>query len=205
MDPRQAAASTASGSLERRGPPLGLQAFPDRTASFASALQAQAEQEQIAPLLRLYLAAFDRHADFEGFDYYVQERGGGASLASIAEEFANGSEVAMRYGNLDNAGFIEKVYRNVFDTPIDPARLAYLVAEMDAGRATRGSILLSFSETALFRDASANEVFVTLAYAQALSRSPQAAELARWVQLLDSGVSRDTLIAGLLGTTRTTR
>ncbi|MEO7810818.1 MAG: DUF4214 domain-containing protein [Usitatibacter sp.] len=163
-----------------------------------TAIDSEESSNAVAPLARLYFAFMDRAADYEGLNYYIGERDGGMSLESIAEEFAGSTEFGLRYGELDHAAFVDRVFRNVFDASPDAAQRAYWIARLESGM-TRGQVMLAFSESAAFRTASSNEVFVTMAYAEALRREPDPAGFARWVRFLDAGNPREAVIAGLLG------
>lgn len=170
---------------------------PAHAEAIASTIASEEYRETAEPLARLYFAFFDRHADFEGLGYYIDERDGGLSMAAIADEFAGSYEFRLRYGELDNAAFIDRMYRNVFDGPPDSALRSYWIAQLEAGM-SRGQVMLAFSESGAFRAATSNEVFVTLAYAEAVGREPDAASFARWVRFLDAGNPREAVIAGLL-------
>lgn len=173
-------------------------------AAIVAAIDSEQSRDNVAPVARLYFAFFDRTSDYEGLNYYIEERDGGASLESIADEFAGSTEFRARYGALDNAAFFDRIYRNVFDAAPDAAQRSYWVGQLDAGM-SRGQVMVAFSESNAFRTATSNEVFVTMAYAEALHREPDAAGFARWVRFLDAGNPREAVIAGLIGSTRTKR
>lgn len=169
--------------------------------AIASIIAADEFKDTVEPLARLYFAYFDRFPDFEGLDYYIGERERGTPLDSIADEFAGSREFDMRYGLVDNAAFVDRVYHNVFGAPPDVAQRAYWIGQLDAG-VSRGQVMLEFSEGTDFRALTGNEVFVTMAYAEALQRMPDPADFARWVRFLDAGNSRDAVIDGLLAMRR---
>ena len=154
-------------------------------------------KDTVGPLARLYFAFFGRYPDQDGLDWYVDHRTGGRSLGSIADEFAGSPEFQMRYGELGNAAFIDRVFENVFGVAPDAAQRAYWIDQLASG-VTRGQVMLAFSEGADFRRLTANEVFVATAYAETLQRTPDPAGFARWVAFLDAGNSRDAVIEGLL-------
>lgn len=205
-DARRSVPETARGSRDL--PALPVRQFtPGSKAhaeAIASTIASNEYRDTVEPLARLYFAFFDRVADYEGLNYYIDERDGAVSLASIADEFAGSTEFRLRYGTLDNAAFIERLYRNVFDAVPDSAQRAYWIGQLDAGM-SRGSVMLAFSESGAFRTLTANEVFVTLAYAETLRRAPDAAGFAHWVRFLEAGNSCEAVIAGLLGGPRKTR
>ena len=193
-------------SREAPAPVAGLRQLPPgskaQSEAIAQALAAPEYEDQVAPVARLYLAFFDRIPDFEGFDHYVGERDRGTDLQAIAREFAGSAEFGMRYGNLDNAAFVDRVYENVFGQRPNDVQRAGWVAELESGRLDRGGLVLAFSEGADFRSVTANEVFVTLAYAETLRRVPDPADLSRWVAFLDAGNPREALVQRLLAANR---
>lgn len=166
--------------------------------AIASTLQSPEVQDTVSPLARLYFAYFDRAPDYEGLGYYIDERDAGAALDAIADEFAASREFRMRYGEVDDAAFVDRAYRNVFGADPGAQQRAAWIAQLESGELTRGRLMLQFSESAAFRTATADEVFVTLAYAEALNRAPDPADLARWVRLLEAGHPRGALVAALL-------
>lgn len=166
--------------------------------AIAGNIASQEVQEVVTPLARLYLAYFGRVPDYEGLDYYIGERDRGEPLDAIADEFAGSAEFNARYGALDNAAFVDLVYRNVFGFPAGAQERAYWVDLMESGRLTRGQLMLINSESPGYVAMTANEVFVAIAYAEALGRAPDPAELSRWVTFLDGGNPREAVVEELL-------
>ena len=165
--------------------------------AIASYIDSNEFKDLAAPLARLYCAYFDRFPDHEGLDYYIGQRERGRPLASIADEFAGSREFGMRYGSIDNAAFVDRVYQNVFGVPPDATQRGYWLGRLDSG-VTRGQVMLEFSEGADFRTLTAHEVFVATAYTETLGRTPEPAGFARWVRFLDEGNPREAVIDGLL-------
>jgi hypothetical protein len=172
----------------------------DGSEAIAAVIESPAFQDTVSPLVRLYLAYFERVPDYEGLDYYIGQRERGRLLDDIADEFAMSRETGMRYGSLDNAAFVDRVYRNVFDGEGDAQQRASWLAQLESGAMTRGQMMLAFSESAAFRTATANEVFVSMAYAEILGRAVPPGELTHWVGFLDAGNSTEAVIQGLLAT-----
>jgi hypothetical protein len=170
----------------------------DDAEALAAAIESPPFQDTVSPLVRLYLAYFERVPDYEGLDYYIDQRERGRLLDDIADEFAGSREIGTRYGSLDNAAFVDRVYRNVFEGAGDADQRASWVAQLESGAVTRGQMMLAFSESAAFRTATANEVFVAMAYAEVLGRMVPAAELAHWVAFLDAGHTSEAVIQILL-------
>jgi hypothetical protein len=172
----------------------------DDAEAIASVIESPAFQDTVSPVARLYFAYFDRIPDYEGLNYYIAQREGGRLLDAISNEFAMSREIEIRYGSLDNAAFVDRVFQNVFDGVGDAQQRASWIAQLESGAMTRGQMMLAFSESAAFRTAVANEVFVSVAYAEILGRSADPAELSHWVGFLDTGHSAEAVIQGLLAT-----
>ena len=170
----------------------------EQLEEIASVLQSPEFESAMAPVARLYLAYFGRLPDFEGFQYYIDERDGGRTLDKIADEFAGSREFELRYGQVDNAGFLDRMAGNVSPGGLQPAERAFWLAQLESGAVTRGQVMLALSESHGFRGATDNEVFVAIAYGEILRRAPDVSDRSRWVAFLDAGNPRAALIAELL-------
>ena len=190
----------AESTPQERGREARAGPVPDEEA-IASILSADDPADTIGPLVRLYFAYFNRFPDWEGLQYYIAERARSTPMDSIAEEFAGSREFGIRYGHLDNAAFLDRVFENVLAGP-DSAQRTFWLAQLDSGAMTRGQVMLAFSESIDFRTVRSNAVFIAIAYAEALGRAPEPAEFRRWVRFLDSGNPRSAVIDGLLATSR---
>jgi hypothetical protein len=96
---------------------------------------------------RLYRAAFLREPDPAGLTYWYQAQLDGLSLTSIAEHFVGSPEFVARYGHLDDLGFVDQMYRNVFGRQGDLAGGMHWVRRLEEGAATRGGVLLGFADS----------------------------------------------------------
>lgn len=98
-------------------------------------------------ILRLYTAYFGREPDLAGYDYWVGAFGRElAGLPTMSQAFADSEEFRVTYGSLDNAQFVDLVYRNVLGREPDPAGLDHWVRALDSGY-PRGSVMIAFSES----------------------------------------------------------
>ena len=61
--------------------------------------------------------------------------------------------------------------------------------------------VLGFSESAEYRNLTANEIYVTMTYIGMLRRAPDAGGFSYWVNSLDGGTSGLALIDGVLSST----
>ncbi|MGI9597221.1 MAG: DUF4214 domain-containing protein, partial [Acidimicrobiales bacterium] len=102
-----------------------------------------------AEIRRLYLGYFIREPDADGLAYWANQRQAGITLAQVSEQFALSAEFLGRYGQADNAGFVDLVYLNVLNRQADAEGRAYWIGELDAGM-TRGELMTGFTESAEF-------------------------------------------------------
>lgn len=99
------------------------------------------------PVIRLYFAFFERSPDLGGATYWINKRKAGTNLNAIASHFAGSSEFKTKYGTLTNQEFVSQVYVNVFDRQPDPNGLAYWTNKLNQKKATRGQVMVGFSES----------------------------------------------------------
>jgi hypothetical protein len=152
-------------------------------------VQGTETQSLQAPVVRLYLSCLGRPPDFEGFDYYAGVLSSAdQALDSIADEMATSPEFEQRYGNLDNRGFVELLYRNVFGRAPEPSAARYWAAELDGG-ASRAYLLLRLSESPENIFAREREVDQFIAAARLLHRTPT---------VLDPAVDLEDYVAMML-------
>lgn len=100
---------------------------------------------------RLYRAFFLRAPDAGGLAYWQQKVASGHSLAAVASNFAGSAEFRARYGSLDDAAFVELVYRNVMSRTADVAGRNHWTNALRSGTLSRGGVMLSFSDSAEYK------------------------------------------------------
>ncbi len=118
---------------------------------------AVAYDDAAAQMYRLYRAAFDRVPEPQGLGFWVSEIDRGATLEIAANRFVGSTEFRSLYGDVDNATFVELVYRNVLDRAPDAAGAAYWKGQLDTGY-SRAQLMLGFSESAENRTAVAGAI-----------------------------------------------
>lgn len=136
---------------------------------------------------RLYFAAFLRAPEPGGLLYWSEQVQAGVSLVTVAEQFAGSAELQARYGSLDDAGFVDRLYRNVLGRPAEEDGQQYWTSKLQAGELTRGGVLHHFAQSPEHRDRRATRVTVTLAYALLLDRVGPPEDVDQWVRELRSG------------------
>lgn len=101
------------------------------------------------PVIRLYLAYFDRAPEPGGLDYWVGRlSSGSASLSSVSSFFAGSAEFKALYGGTTNQQFVTLVYQNVLDRNPGPNEVAYWKGQLDQKKTSRGKVMIGFSESA---------------------------------------------------------
>lgn len=147
---------------------------------------------------RLYGAAFGRGADSVGLSGWVDMVDAGAvSLTSAANGFLGSAEFAQRYGQLDDVGFVTRLYSNVLGRNPDAAGLDGWVSKLANG-ASRAEVLVGFSESAEYRTAvnpgitnrlwtvDPEAMDVLRSYMTVLDRRPDAQGLSYWTSQRDA-------------------
>ena len=108
-------------------------------------------------IYRLYRAYFLREPDAVGFMYWYLKVARGSSLDEVSDLFAQSSEFRTRYGNLDNAHFVELIYQNVLGRGADSAGRDYWVGRLNGGL-SRGRVMRYFSESGEYQRETATGV-----------------------------------------------
>lgn len=153
---------------------------------------------RVAPVVRLYFATFLRIPDYEGLQTWIAAGQAGWTLEAIADEFTTSAEFLLTYGSLDDTEFVTLLYQNILNRQPDPTGLANWTGRLSNG-ATRGEILVGFSESPEYRGKLQNSVDVTMAYVGMLRRAPEQRGFDGWLLAMDAGLSREGLIAGFFG------
>lgn len=188
---------------------LGREADPDGLAFWRGALEggrieradmvrtmldASEVENGAGALLRLFLGAFGRPVDDPALAYWLDEWKAGVGLTDIAGRFVQSDAFQQRYGAADDAAFVASLYQNVLGRSADAQGAAFWQAQLSAG-ASRGEVLLGFTDSSPFHEQSAAEVDLALGYLALLARTPDKAGLQYWSQTPDP----ESLIRGALG------
>ncbi|MGE4420304.1 MAG: beta strand repeat-containing protein [Sulfurimonas sp.] len=90
--------------------------------------------EMTTSVMELYTAYFNRAADKDGVDYWLNEMDtNGWTIDQVAQSFAQQTEYTAIYAGLTNAQIVAQVYTNVLGRTADTAGAAYWEAELDGG------------------------------------------------------------------------
>ncbi len=150
---------------------------------------------QVEPVIRLYYAAFARMPDYAGLQNWSNALHAGAlTLDQAADQFVASPEFQQTYGSLTDTQFVTLLYANVLGRAPDQAGLQDWV-DLLAGGASRGTVLVGFSESDEFKADMANQVAIIRLYYLLLQRMPTATELQSWLAFLQGDDETDTLFA----------
>jgi hypothetical protein len=148
---------------------------------------------QIEPAIRLYYAALARPPEYAGLQNWANALHSGAlTLTEAADQFATSTEFLLHYGSLNNTQYVQQLYRNVLGREADTAGLNDWVGQLDAG-ASRGTILVGFSESDEFKGNLSDQVEILRMYYLLLQRMPTAAELQDWIGFLKGYDQTDSI------------
>ncbi|MBB3142099.1 DUF4214 domain-containing protein [Halomonas organivorans] len=96
-------------------------------------------------LLRLYDAAFDRHADGTGLGYWL-DRQQRLDHSDIADAFVGSVEFQQLHHTIEDAAFIDLMYHNVLERDADASGRDYWLDQLAQGD-SRGSVMVGFTES----------------------------------------------------------
>ncbi len=99
-------------------------------------------------IYRLYQAAFDRDPDTSGISHNIGLIDNAAlNVAAMADAFVASEEFQVTYGSLNNEGFIQQLYRNIFHREADQAGLEGWLDYLAQDDHDRGDVLIGFAES----------------------------------------------------------
>ena len=159
-------------------------------------------QNNVAPVVRLYFAYFNRLPDTSGLSYWISEyTSGNRTLAQISDSFQTSSEFTTTYGSLQNPEFVTLIYQNLFSRTPDQGGYDYWLGELNSGAKTKGTAMVGYSESDEYKNAQNNRVSIVSYYYGMLRRSPDQGGFDYWVGRLDSGDTALDLVSGFLSST----
>jgi hypothetical protein len=192
------------GFLYRRADAAELSAFAASLAagtvthgSLVNNLLNSAEFKQfVAPVSRLYMAAFRRVPDAGGLVNWVAYVRRGDSLQSAADEFVASQEFQLTYGSLNDAQYVTLLYENVLGREPDPTGLSNWTGQLGSGT-SRGGVLIGFSESQEGMALFAPTVRTFLSYFVFIDAAPTQPDLDYWEHYLTTldDQMRDDLLA----------
>jgi hypothetical protein len=142
----------------------------------------------VDPTVRLYSAYLTRIPDAGGLNFWLGRRRAGWTLSKISNNFASSTEFVRRYGSMTNRQFVENIYANVLQRPGDPAGITYWTKKLDARTASRGQVMINFSESNEYKNKQVNNTSAAVIFIHLRGKTP-------------TTVERDAFVAALVGGT----
>lgn len=144
--------------------------------------------KDIASLIQLYIACFNRAPDVHGLSFWAARYAEGVGLEAIAKEFYNAPEFRELYGeNLPAEVFVERVYENVLGRSPDAGGLRFWTEQLDAENLTPESFLIAFIRSALDQCDPNDAQFI-------INRSMVAAEFSLKAGLSDESLAHELMV-----------
>lgn len=140
----------------------------------------------VDPVTRLYSAYLGRIPDRGGLGYWIGKKRTGTRLTAISSNFAASNEFKTKYGTLTNRAFVELVYQNVLGRAGDAGGITYWTNKLTNGTATRGQVMVGFSESNEYKRKQAERVTAIVLYSFLLGRAPTATEVDTAVAALEA-------------------
>ncbi|MGN6696000.1 MAG: DUF4214 domain-containing protein, partial [Aquihabitans sp.] len=148
----------------------------------------------VDPTVRLYSAYLTRVPDAGGLNYWLNKRRSGQTLSKMSSSFAASKEFIRRYGTMTNRQFVENIYTNVLQRAGDPAGINYWTAKLDAKKASRGQVMINFSESNEYKNKQVNNTNAAVIYIHVLGKTPTTAQRDAFALLLKNGSSLRDLV-----------
>lgn len=163
----------------------------------------------LARTMRLYSAALGRAPDQGGLEANAAVLAS-IGLEALASYFVSSPEFQARFGSLNNQQFVEQLYVFALGRQGDPAGIQSWVNALNGG-ASRGSIVIGFSESAENRartadlvnqglwSADAEALVIARLYDATLDRLPDPVGLASWVAAYEGGMPLLDIVNAFVG------
>jgi hypothetical protein len=88
-----------------------------------------AADQFVDPIVRLYVALFDRVPDEAGLDFWVDQLRAGVSLTTITSGFVGSDEFAARYGagatGVASSVLVTALYANILERSPEPGAISF--------------------------------------------------------------------------------
>lgn len=97
--------------------------------------------------------------------------GGSKTKGDLVDSLRRGSE------NTTNVDPATRLYRAFMGLPADPSGVDFWTGKLDAGKRSRGTVMVGFSESSEYRNTQRENVDVAVAYIFLLNRAPNTAEV----------------------------
>jgi Ca2+-binding RTX toxin-like protein len=114
---------------------------------FQDGISVLAENSTNAAVTRLYEVMFDREADLDGLEYWINTANAGSSLGDIASYFASSQEYQDEFASDSNEVFLGKLYQGMAGREADAEGLAYWLGHMEDNGLSQAEVAKYFAES----------------------------------------------------------
>jgi hypothetical protein len=146
----------------------------------------------------MYDGVFERVPDQGGYDCYVTALDSSAlTREQMLDIWLGSPEWNARFGRLDNAEFVTKLYRGMLHREPEQEGLSHWESQLNEGK-TRSEVIMLFRDCAEYRSVNSEETLVYQIYLGLLRRMPETEGYRYWLGELHSGSPRQKLINAFL-------
>jgi hypothetical protein len=146
-------------------------------------------------VIGLYYGILGRDPDYYGWDFHRRNMHlGVVQQDTLARDFLNSAEYALRYGNPTNAGFVLLMYQNALGRTPPAPDLAYWQGLLDNNTATRVQVAQAILNSPEFQQGHSTRQTVFLMHATMLSREPGDFGYQYWIDSLNGGMPLSTAV-----------
>jgi Domain of unknown function (DUF4214) len=155
--------------------------------------RSSSNQFQSIEVQQIYSLFLHRSAEPAALNFGVNFLNSGGTVQQLSAILIGSPEYYLTQGGGTNQGFVEAMYQDALQRPIDPDALAYDVNFLAQG-GSRSSLALSVTTSV-----EADQLFVENAYETYLGRRADPGGLAYYTQSLQTGSICEQVIAALMG------
>jgi hypothetical protein len=150
----------------------------------------------------LYVGLLDRDAEYGGWLFQRNALSTGiVTRASLVTNFLSGQERIGKFGNPDNANFVNLLYRYVLLREATVAEVDFQAGVLNSGSSTREIMAAGFLDSAEFRGGTGPRLTAFLLYATLLQRDLSVQEFNQRVQEISGGTDILTIINQIVSST----
>jgi hypothetical protein len=184
--------------LDRAGDSAGIsfwvQMLAGGTTMTAVATAFLSSQEYRTDVVQsLYLLYLHRPADSGGLNTFVTQLNNGTTNEQVASQLAGSAEYFQTRGAGTNLGFLQALYLDVLNRPIDSSGQATFLQQLNSGVSRQQVALQLLTSTEYRQD------LVTNLFNEFLRRPVDSAGLSTFVSALQQGQTDEQVIASLIG------
>ena len=149
-------------------------------------------------LIASYIGVLGRDPDFAGWQYYRNAMAQGLTQLQVVQQLAQFTEFRLIYSSLDNMGFVQRSYQNIFGKDPDPMWVMNYTNQLNSGAMNQAQVLLAMLTSTDYMNKVSNRALATLLYLGFLRRSTDPNGMAFWWNELNTGVTPQVVLNGFI-------